>query len=711
MASVRTGTGPLVALAALTGLGACDPAPQGDAPAPPAEAGPTCAIPDPPEIALHRLNRTEYDRSVADLLHVDLAPARAFPDDDLAHGYDNISAAQALSPLLVESWSSAAHAVAEAALARDPWSFEVSLHDDVDGLGETFEVASDTLGPWALINRADAVWTFPAELPVGGYYAVEAEVLWVVGWENDEGGGPMIPGLELGIDGSEKGDVGIGFDATFDEGTWVRWEVPLQAGAHDVTIELEHANGSSVALRRVRIEGPLDDPRAWDSEARLATVPCDLTHPDDGAACAHQVVDALAPRAWRRPLEASESERLHDLVDLALDQGDAPEVGLELAIRAMLLSPKFLFHVERDDAHAPGEVRPLSDHELATRLAAFLWSSIPDDALRACADAGDLTAASPTDEACALDAQVARMLDDPRADALVDDFVPQWLGLRALSDVYRDPATHPGFDPALVDDMAEEPLRLAATLREEARPWVGMLDAGFTWVTPELAAHYGLDHPTGTGWARVELPDAQRSGVLRQGAFATATGQPTRTSPVKRGQWLLLRMLCDPVDEPPPTIPPLDEDAAAMDVRETLEAHAADPVCASCHDILDPLGLAFEHYDATGAWRDEAGGSAVDASGVLPDGRGFDDADGLIAHLTDDPAVATCMAQHLATWALAREVDATPDKGEPSDACLLEHVQWQAAQSGGTLDALAAALATSPHLTHRTTKEDTPDAP
>jgi hypothetical protein len=387
------------------------------------------------------------------------------------------------------------------------------------------------------------------------------------------------------------------------------------------------------------------------------------------------LVRELAERAWRRPLEADEVERL-----LALTPPNASrEEALQTVLVALLASPRFLFRVERDPPGAePGSRRDLDGFELATRLSYFLWSSMPDEELFDAARAGRLR------DPRGLEAEACRMLRDARAGELARNFAGQWLQLRTLERVEPDRQRFPHFDDELRAAMrAESEMLFEAVLREE-RPVSELVDPNFTFLNERLARHYGIDGVEGPTLRRVHLDPAQREvrgGLLEQASVLTVTSNPTRTSPVKRGKWILETLLGSAPLAPLPGVDTLDDSPAAVksaSLRERLAQHRANPSCAACHERMDDLGFALENFDPTGRWRTEAGGFAVDSSGVLDDGTVIAGPAELERWLAHDPALARCLATKLATFALGRGMR---PEDEPA------------------LDALAAELGPDPTLT------------
>jgi hypothetical protein len=375
---------------------------------------------------------------------------------------------------------------------------------------------------------------------------------------------------------------------------------------------------------------------------------------------ARRILEAFATRAYRRPVGAAEVDRLARLVQDAQKEGDGFEAALRLPLQAVLVSPHFLFRVELDhEPDNPAAVHPVTDFELASRLSYFLWSSMPDEELFALARQRRLR------QDGNLQAQVRRMLKDSRSRALVDNFAGQWLQTRNLKALNPDPATFPGFDEPLREAMRRETeLFFEAVLRED-RSVLEFLDADFTFLNERLARHYGIAGVTGADFRRVSLAGSPRGGVLTQASVLTVTSNPTRTSPVKRGKWILENILGASIPPPPPGAGELSEDKAVVlsgSLRKRMEQHRANPACASCHQRMDPLGFGFENFDGVGAWRERDGKFPVDPSGVLPDGRSFQGPRELRAILkTQTAAFVHCLAEKMLTYALGRGLEAYDD--------------------------------------------------
>lgn len=363
-------------------------------------------------------------------------------------------------------------------------------------------------------------------------------------------------------------------------------------------------------------------------------------------ACAESSLRSFARSAWRRPVSDAEVAALMTVVQLARDSGDSYEVGLGLALQAVLVSPHFVFRVELDQGSEP---HALSAHELAARLSYFLWSTTPDAALSALADDGSLL------QPAVLKAQVARMLADDKAKALVENFAGQWLYTRKLDEVQPDSTAFPAFDDALRAAMKRETELLFEQIAFHGEPADSLLTAHFTYVNDRLAKHYGLPAVGSSTPVRVQLTGAQRAGFLSHGGILTVTSHPTQTSPVLRGKWVLNELLCQDIPPPPPGVnTKLASAVTGATLRERLSQHASDPQCAACHKLMDPIGFGLENYDAVGAYRTMDGASPVDASGALPDGSHFEGAAALAGLLVEDARFPRCVAQKLFTYALGR---------------------------------------------------------
>ena len=404
--------------------------------------------------------------------------------------------------------------------------------------------------------------------------------------------------------------------------------------------------------------------------------------------CAREILTAFARRAFRRPVEAVEIDRLMMFVTLVEDDGGTFEEGIGLAMQAILVDPNFLFMVELDPDPTSPVVHRLNDHEIAVRLSYFIYRSMPDDDLFAAADAGGL--ADPAN----LERQVDRMLADPKAASFAQDFSDQWLYTRTLLAARPSPDVFPDFDEDLRAAMAEETRLMFAEFLLGEHDLRDILDADFTFANERLAAHYGITGVTGDQFQQVALP-AARAGLLTQASILTATSVPTRGSIAKRGKFIMSQLLCQPPYDPPPDIPAIPEDIPEGSTeREILEAMTAGAACAGCHAIINPLGGGLEHFDGTGRFREEDNGQPIDATGTLPDGSSFDGAFEEAGYIKGNPAYARCVAQQVHSFALGRRPQA-------SDNAQLDLIQASTLDRGARMRDLLVAIVTSDSFTAR----------
>lgn len=396
-----------------------------------------------------------------------------------------------------------------------------------------------------------------------------------------------------------------------------------------------------------------------DANLRARIVTCDLA--TEGAACAKSSATSFAQRAWRRPVTDTDLARYHAVIDNAVAAGDTAEQALTIALEAILLSPRFLFRVELDPDPRSLTPHPLDAYELASRLSYFLWSSMPDDELFSSAGAGTLTVDS-------LPTQVQRMMTDPRSYALVENFAGQWLYLRKVAEHAPDAELFPSFDPELQTSMQRESELLFNEIAFNGAPATDLINGNYTFLNDRLANHYGLTPPGTSDFVRVDLSgNTQRpGGILSHGSMLTVTSHAARTSPVKRGNWVLGQLTCTVIPPAPPNVDTsLDADdegtVTTASLREQLEQHRQDPTCATCHNVMDPIGLGLENYDAIGAYRTEDNGIPIDASGTLPDGSVFNGPAELRELIAADPGFSRCLIKNLYTYALGRVPDASYD--------------------------------------------------
>jgi hypothetical protein len=403
--------------------------------------------------------------------------------------------------------------------------------------------------------------------------------------------------------------------------------------------------------------------------------------------CARKILTAFARRAYRRPVKKAEVDRLVRYVDMAQKEGESFERGIQLAVEACLVSPHFLFRVEVDPhPHDTRSKRPVGTYELASRLSYFLWSSMPDEELFSLAANGTLR------DPKVLAAQAWRMLNDPRARALAENFAGQWLELRSLSSATPDPQRFPTFNEGLRAAMRTETLKFFEAVAKEDRSVLDFLDGRFTYLNEPLARHYGIDGVRGDQFRRVTLTGGQREGILTQASVLTVTSNPTRTSPVKRGKWVLEQLLGTPPPDPPPGVPQLADDKQVPltgTLRQRMEQHRKNPSCATCHARLDPLGFGLENFDAVGRWRTRDGALPIDASGVLPGGEKFRGPAQLIAILKSKQSLFTrSLSEKMLTYALGRGL-------EPYDRRHVDEIARTVTANGYRFSSLITAVAQS----------------
>jgi hypothetical protein len=606
---------------------------------------------DPGRVTLRRLNRTEYNNTIRDLLGVDLQPADDFPPDDIGYGFDTIGDVLSLAPVRMERYLAAAERVVAAALGEEGVSTSAHRFQPME-LRPACKPGDLARGFRAIPVGGEVVLP-PVPSPRACDYVVRVRA-------HGPGGDPVR--LALRLDGRTVREVDVKADA--GQPRVHEFRVRLEEGPHTVALRHEgRTPGRALFLQLVEVEPllagaarPVPRPPTY---ARIMTCqPGPGLSKDD---CARRVLGAFARRAFRRPILPGEVERLVGLVHRAEQTGESFEKGVALALQAVLVSPHFLFRVERDPP--PGvAAHLLSEHELATRLSYFLWSTMPDDQLAGLADQGQLRRN--------LEAQVRRLLRDPRSRALAENFGGQWLEIRNLKARTPDAGMFPRFTPALRNAMVRESELFVGAVIADDRSIFDLLDGDFTYVDETLARHYGLAGVSGPEFRRVQLPAGGRGGVLTLAAVLTVTSNPTRTSPVKRGKWILENLLNSPPPPPPPDAGELRDDAQAIlsgSLRQRLEQHRTRTDCASCHARMDPLGFGLENFDAVGAWREQDGKFAIDSSGSLPTGETFRGPAELKKILRGrGSAFSRCLTEKLLTYALGRGLG--PADGAAVDA-------------------------------------------
>ena len=651
----------------------------------PTELGGACA--DPGHVTLRRLNRVEYNNTVRDLLGDTTNPANTFPPDPSA-SFDNNGDVLAMSPLLLELYESTAARIVDAALLapKPPITNQYtarSLHaamcptagappgSDYTCFGSVPAMAGSpataTLDIWEHDYYLDKLETFPAD----GDYLLTLRVYQA---------GSTTAKLNVILDGK----VIHQSDVKGPRAAPVLVTVPVTLAAGNHRIQVRNPNSARAYERDLgvdflKVEGPNNPPNPTREALRMKTFSCNPATDGGEDVCARKILGEFAHRAYRRPVTAAELDALVALVPLAKQQGDDFQTGIRLAFKRVLTSAEFLFKVEYDELPDALIAHPVSELELATRLSYFLWASTPDDELLRVAEQGNLS------DPATLEIQARRLLADPRSDALVEVFAAQWMKLRTLNPASPALDVYPGFDGALKTAMRDETLLFLRSFLREDRSALELLDARYTFLNERLATHYGISGITGPAMQRVELNSPQRGGLLTHGSILTLTSVPNRTSPVKRGKWVLDQLLCQEPPPPPANVPALPEgvDANGKTLRQLAEAHRNNISCSGCHVQMDPIGFSLENFDGVGQWRTKEGTQTIDATGTLPDGRTFNGPTELSKVLKDDVRLPRCISRKMLTYAIGRELNNT------SDGCTLDTLTKSMGKNGNRLGELA----------------------
>jgi mono/diheme cytochrome c family protein len=630
------------------------------------------AKPNPGRPLIRRLNRTEYANAVRDLLALEIDAASLLPADDSAFGFDNISDLLTVSPVLLERYLVAADRISALAVgaATTPGSDTYRVRGDRSQDQHIAGLPLGTVGG-LVVNHVfplDAEYDFSLEL-----YRTNLEA--IRGLEHPHQ-------IEITVDGERVFLGTVGGDEALDASGSVtdrmdaidarlRARVPVKAGPRAVGATfvrkigagtqrlrpfLRSSAGTYDSTGRPHIEtltvaGPFNATGPGDTPSRRQIFSCRPSKTAEEEACARTIVSTLARRAFRRPVSDADLTRLLTFYRTGREKGSFDD-GIQMALRRILASPSFVFRVETDPAgSAPGTIHRIGDVELASRLSFFLWSSIPDDALLEEAIKGGLRTPA------VLERQVRRMLADPRSNALVQNFAGQWLHVRNLRNIVPNHDEFPDFDDTLREAFRLETELFFESIVREDRNVLDLLTADHTFVNERLAKHYGIPNVYGSHFRRVTMQQDARRGLLGKGSLLLVTSHADRTAPVLRGKWILENVLGTPPPPPPAVVPPLEagSESQPRTLRARMEAHRANPACAGCHKIMDPLGFAMENFDAVGSWRTREAGLPIDASGQLADGRSIDGVVSLREALVERSDVFFgTLAEKLLTYALGR---------------------------------------------------------
>lgn len=657
----------------------------------------SAAKPNPGKLPLlHRLSRTEYKNAIRDLFALDALPKEMdfdllLPEDNASSGFDNIADLLFISPSTMERYLGAAEKISRLAVGDPSAPVMVNRYRIPDEQPQDARVDGLPFGTRGGI-------AVHSQFPVDGEYLIKIELA---------GAARQPEQLQIIVDGETAQQMtlggGGGRGGRGGAARPTEFRIPMKSGPHLVGVTFVERNeirdeetlrprmrgrGTQAAIGSVTISGPYNVIGAGDTPSRRRVFVCRPVAPTDELPCAKRILSTVARRAYRRPVTDSDVNRLMSFFDTGKEQGGF-EAGIEQALERILVSPNFLFRIEREpDSAATGAAYRISDLELASRLSFFIWSSIPDDELLNAATQGKLK------DPVILNQQVRRMMADPRSDALVNNFAEQWLFLRDIEAKKPDELLFPDFDETLRDAFRKETdLFLNSVLREN-RSVLELLTANYTFLNERLAKHYGIPNVSGSYFRRVTLPaDSPRGGLLGQGSILTITSYATRTSPVVRGKWVLENLLSAPPPPPPPNVPALkteaNETGKALSMRDAMVQHRANPACAGCHARMDPIGFAMENFDAVGKWRERDAGVKIDASGVFPDGAKFDGVAGLKKALLEHPdEFVGTVAEKLLMYAIGRNV-------QYYDAPAVRTIVREAGRNNYTFGSLVAAVVKS----------------
>jgi len=637
------------------------------------------ATPNPGRHLPHRLNRAEYQNAIRDLLALEVDAASLLPPDDSVDGFDNNADSLGVSPSLLERYLSAAAKISALAVGDPsigPSSETYRIRGDASQTAQNEDLPPGTRGGLMALH------TFPLD----GEYVIKVKLLEINlgsirGLEYEHQ-------LEVTVDGERVLLAPVGGPDDYTQSSLnatnvvnslaerLQVRVKVKAGQRKVGaafLQRSAAQGGNrlqpfqrstlIAtdhlglphVENVTVSGPFNATGATDTPSRARLFTCTPSRARDERACAEKIVSTLARRAYRRPLTDADLTSLMKFYDAGRDGGSFDR-GVEMALRAVLVSPKFIFRIEHDPGGVtPGAPYRINDLELASRLSFFLWSSIPDDELLDAASKGRLR--RPEE----IDRQVRRMLADPKAQALVSNFAGQWLHIRNLKNTTPDKNDFPDFDDNLRQAFERELDLFVGSIIAEDRSVLDLMTADYTFVNERLAKHYRIANVYGPDFRRVTVAEDARKGLLGKGGILLVTSHADRTSPVVRGKWILDNLVGTPPPPPPPVVPPFPEETpgAPKTVRARMELHRASPACAGCHKVMDPIGLALENYDAVGVWRTQDAGQPIDASGELADGSKINGVVELRESLLKRPElIVSTMTEKLLTYALGRSVEA-----------------------------------------------------
>lgn len=639
-------------------------------------------VDNPGHPVIRRLNRVEYNNTIRDLFGIKLTPADDFPSDDVGEGFDNIGGVLSVSPLLLEKYLAAAEQVTAEVIDTTDYSVPQTLVTESTGLKSTHDQFRDVQGLRFLTQAGELF--FDAKVPASGTYELIFDAS-AMPRSDDE------MEFELKIN-----DESVRIFSVRHRGQPKKFKrkVELSERSQRIAFEfygsddedVEEKKRARLGIGRVIVRGPIGKSEPFYTDRHRQVVTASPSKDTTPILAATRVVAPLLRRAFRRPVSDDEVNRFSELTVMMLEErGMTWEQAVAATVQAILVSPDFLFRVEVMPTESESE-RLLTDHELATRLSYFLWSSMPDEELSRLADEGQLQ--SPE----VISQQIRRMIADDRAMALVENFAAQWLNLRILEGAQPDIRVFNTFSDVLRQNMLTETASVFRKIMLDDLSVDELLTGQFTFVNERLARHYGLEGVQGEEFVEVSLKDTPRRGVLTHASVLTLTSYPRRTSPVQRGKWILENLFGDAPPPPPPNVPALeaaDKDTLKLSIREQMAAHRTNPVCASCHQVMDPLGMGLENFDGVGRWRDEDAGQPVDASGELPGGTQFSGPVELIDILLDRKEdFRRTLTMKMLTYATGRGL-------EYYDKCVVDECLLHMEQNGQRFSALVESIVLS----------------
>jgi mono/diheme cytochrome c family protein len=654
---------------------------------------------DPGHLTAHRLNRVEYDNTVRDLLAVRFNPSADFPADDSGFGFDNIGDVLSVSPVLMEKYLNAATKIANRAIpsealpkpTRIRYSPEHSPNADGMELENRFEFPAE--GDYDLrVAVGGRKEPFRIHLLLDGKEIKAADVLvekegtrsYEINVHVPYGEHTVKAAMEPRTPSAEEVAVAERLKAA-EEAAFQKAIAAHPEDKKEIALQRAISNPPTY-IDTLEVRGPYHAVAPPLPESYRRVFGCGHLPGQHTAACARTNLARLARLAYRRPVTTDEVNRLVALVASAQKDGMTFEQAMRIGLEAILVSPNFLFRIERDPKpNDPTAIHPVDDFELASRLSYFLWSSMPDEPLLQAAGQHRLH------DQAVLTAQVKRMLLDPKSDALIDNFFGQWLELRNLESIRPDPDEFPQFNTQLRRAMHTETQMFVQSVIRNDSSILDFINGKYTFVNERLAKFYGIPGVSGNEFRRVPLDGGERSGVLTQASVLTVTSYPTRTSPVLRGKWILENVLNMPPPPPPPGVGSIDAKpgATAGTMRQQMERHRADPMCAACHTRMDPLGFALENYNAIGQWRTHDAGQVIDSSGALPGGKAFKGSSELKEILMGSrDTFAECLAEKVMIYALGRGL-------EGYDRRALKQITSNLAANGYRFSALVSGIVNS----------------